>query len=382
MTRGPTVYCCRGYIGLSPSGSGVLYPIYTANGANVSFVQELGRDGEITNFIPFYDEEHFRFFSSLASPERSLGDAGIYAFLSPESSLVELSHEQVGPLVRLGDVSVSDERLPVLTRLALARIGSASAREQIGLLERFLGERIRTRTARKIAVAAQKRTLSDTAAWWERYVADQQPPSKNINPFLAFETEDLFKWLYDNSYGENWSVGLATLMKRVVYDERLFDLLARMLASESLNIGTATARDQAIIGRGLELYSALGSSQRDFADAMCEHIGTGEVFALRKNVSIEVILEFIDDLDLQGHLDAPAIDIYLDKLSSEVIDSELASNLIERVLKSPVLRTGYPVRSYYSGLDRLERLKYLIKNSGRLGLVLDAKRRSSVLRAY
>jgi hypothetical protein len=372
-------YICVSYIGLSPTGSGFLYPLYSLANVNVPFVQELGREFEITKFIPFYDEEHFKIVESRIKPERNLGEPGLVAYFDADGVLVESDTALTGKAVRLGEIDVADKSLPLLTRLSLARMANASSAVQVQLLEDFLDHNLGSVARKRTAVAAHKRTSADREFWWDRYEEEQNPVAPS-NPFRDMDTEDIFTWLFENEGDEGWTLGLSTLMKKVLYDQRLFDLLITYLSSDATPLEDASEREMAIIGRGLELYSALGSPDRDFADAMAEYALSGEIFYLTRAVPSEIILDFIDQLDEANQIDVAAADIYLEQLGSDVIDGRLAYSLVGRILDSPALGTPYDSRSAFAGKNRLDRLKDLVKHRGRLGLVLDARLRNWILR--
>ena len=380
MTRAPTEFNCTGYIGLSPTGSGLLYPIYRANNANASFVQELGREGEITSFIPFYDYEHFRHYSSAGSRARSLGSEGLFAY-AEDAQLIELSYSDISGMVQDPGWSEKSEHLPILTRLALARIGRASQSKQLDLLNRFVESRLRSKVGQKAAIAAHKRfNLNLERYWVDLEDAGLDSGSSSTEEFEKYGTEELFEWLFQNESNQRWTNALKALIKRVVYDDRLFELIGRLVSMEQFNIENASRVEKIIVARGLEIYSLLSNASGDFAEAMYDYVLSGHIFCLSDVIAPSVIFEFIRHLEEEKTLDFLPIDTYLDLLKSDTISRDLAYALLGEIEISQDLNSLYSDKAFNAGMTRLDMFKHIVANYGRLGLVIDASRRREIAR--
>ena len=380
MKRASAYFTCAGYIGLSHNGSGLLYPVFTAPNINVSFTQEVGREGNITAFIPFYDHDKFKFYHSSSHQIKRLNDVSIYAFLDCSDRLREFDLVELGSLVRLSDPLVIDSSLPLLTRLSIARIGGAPQSIQLSLLKEFSKHYLKSDTVGKIIESAHNKFNYEKSKYWDSLELDDFGTGRNnyISEFSGFETEELFEWLFVNECDAQWSIALVKLMSRVIYDERMFDLIGRLISADNFSLADATRHEIAIVSRGVELYSNNNDSASNFAEAMYEHVINGSIFHLNSLISNKTIFDFIDQLERAGKIDFLPIDVYIDQLMSDTISREMAYDLIDQIESSESLRTFYPEKSAHAGLRRLEIFKSVIAEFGRLGLVVDLKRRRSI----
>ncbi len=382
MSRRPTTYICTGYIGLSKTGSGVLYPIYKTSGLNASFVQEVAQDGTISAFLPFYEHENFLSYSTELELQRVVGQDSIYSFLDGPD-MVEVTYKQVGELVNAVGWIDASARLPILTRLTLARIGKSSQSKQVELLGKFLKERVKSNSISAVVIAAHNRFHYNLERYWADDEADDGAVSGNLpNEFLNYGTEELFEWLFEHECNARWTFALRVLIRRIVYDERLFELIGRLVTMEGFDLSQASRLEKVIVARGLEIYKLLQSYSGDFAEAMYDYVLNGEIFSLAEVVEPKTILEFIDHLENENKLDFLAIDTYIDILRSDTITRDIAYALIDKISESQDLSARYTEKSAFPGWTRLDVFKDVVDRYGRLGLVVDAARRREVSRLF
>lgn len=346
---------------------------------NLDFVQEIGKDGTITAFIPFYDVENFRVFPSTIRVDRGISSTGLYAYLGT-FGLIESDHVEISKLARTNPEFFENNQIPALTRLAIARIGKAPEATQVRLFRSFLGGGPASDRAVKVLLAAQQRQFSTEKFWWDSQ--DDLPETENDDPAsMALEdAEEAFRWLFDNQCGPKWVDQLSRLMKVIVFDQRFFDLLSKLLSHKTDSGEEFSRKDKFMISRGMEFYSGKDGGEEDFADIMHDFILSRELFSFIPIASIGLIFSLIDRLDESGKLDGLAIDIYLEELSSEYISSEMATALIFRILDSQQLDQRYPEKSAKADQNRLHTLKTIVSGSGRIGLVVDRGVRQHVLR--
>ncbi len=373
-------YICKGYISASRSGSGLLYPIYRLGSLNFDFVQEIGKNGEITSFIPFYDIESFRVFFPMYERNCGISSFGLYAYIDQDGSLVECDHLDLSKLARTDSNFIENEKIPVLTRLAIARLGRAPETVQARLFKSFLASGPASKRSTKILLDAQNRQFSTEKFWWDNQEEFFEDDDDKIDSVSLQDVEDVFLWLFSEGYSRRWANQLSRLMKVIVFDQRYFDLLATLASHKAETSEEFTRREKFMIGRGIEFYSGKDGGEEDFADTMYDFITNGEIFSLVPVVSIRSILSFITKLDEAGKLDGIAIDIYLDELRSEYISSDVATALIFRVLESRHLRQRYPEGTPREDQTRLHTLKQIVSGSGRIGLVVDRSVRQHVMR--
>lgn len=376
MRRSHTTFFLDGYVGLSPLGLGILYPIFKAKSLNTSFAQEVGRDGRIISFIPFYDFEYFTFFTGSARDSTKIGDVSIYAFRDIDGRICELDFDAIGASIRLGDPLTTNENLDILTRLSLARIGRATQSRQVRLLREFSENRL-SPLATRIISSAHVKSAQEYEVVWDRIDSEKNdlPDTPPKNDFRNLNSEDIFAWLYENSYDSKWSLALWTLVNKIFYDDRIFELIARMISSPWFDFIDSTKIERKIVGHGLTLYTSLGGMEDDFADAMSDYAASGDIFSLSSVVSIETIVNFIEKLDANGKLEGTAVDIYMDRLTSDVIESSLAYVLVDKILDSSLIEEPYALNTIFEGKTRKDVLRDILKYNGRIGLVMHAKDR-------
>jgi hypothetical protein len=373
-------YECRGYISASKMGSGILYPIYTLGNLNFEFVQEIGRDGGITAFVPFYDIENFRVFPTSTGIMRGISSTGLYAYLGSNGQLVESDHIEISKLARTEPKFFESSHIPILTRLAIARIGKAAEAIQIRLFKDFLGEGPASNRAVKILLAAQQRQFSTEKFWWDSQDDRIDTENDDLDGIALEDAEEVFRWLFDHQCSAKWVNQLSRLMKIIVFDQRFFDLLSKIILHKSDSDETFSRKEKFMISRGMEFYSGKDGGEEDFADIMHDFILSREIFSFASIAGINLIFSFIDKIDESGKLDGLAIDVYLEELSSEYISSEMANALIFRILDSRQLDQRYPEKSAMADHTRLSTLKAIVAGSGRIGLVVDRTVRQHVLR--
>jgi hypothetical protein len=345
----------------------------------MSFVQEVGRDGEIVSFIPFYDIDYFQTYVTHDKIDRRTGDASLYAYLGTNSDIVEIDIKQIQRLAKDLSSPLWLRELPALTRLSLARLGGASSVNQLRLLEEFSAARVPPRAA-KIARAAHRRNASDQHRVWNHIIEEEGLFTGDVaqpNPFKKMSVDDIFAWLYENDCSaENWVLGLRYLIGRISYDERLFEIITKLCAG--IEISEASVDEISIIARGLEIARYYDGDNFDFLDMMHDYVLDSSIFLLSPPTSATIIINFIDELERVGKLDGLAVDIYMDQLSSETIDTEFAEELVEKILGSDNLYSRYADKSYQSGLTRLDVLQRILTNNPRLGLVVDERTRKAI----
>ena len=376
---------CVGYISLTPSCEGALIPIFLREGMNVSFIQEVDRDYTVSALIPYYNDEEFRFISSIQFPIVNIGSSALFAY-NNDDRLVETSVRSLIGTYPNGPVFTSSS-LSLLTRLQLLRFVNAKPSEIRAAMESFLDSFDISLIAKNTTMRGQLRTLENSSAIWDEIeninkndVEDigAEPFSKNAISGLS--DDELFQWLLDNELSQLWLYAAFRLADRKPFDERLFDILAKMCASDEFVLSDASDTELYLIRVGIELIfmSKDSPSMRDFGDGLFDFVMDGTILGLRSQIGVRNITSLIDWMATIGILNGFPVDVYIDLLRSEVIDREFAIFLIELILlESDTLRS--PVRQHDSGMTRIEQLQALVSQSGRLGLVVPVSLRRAVM---
>ncbi|WP_147291646.1 hypothetical protein [Sphingorhabdus pulchriflava] len=368
---------CVGYISITTSKNGVLYPIFHHGSINWPFVQEIDINGKITSFIEFFDTDKFVFIPSLRSWFCREGDYSRYAYYDSAGTLCETSYEEIGPAIRTGELALNDERLPLLTRLTLARLGNAQESLLAELHESYL------RNCGLPDRSVTKLTRSDTRArrsndiWWEQIRAAEFGEGFVAESFKDTPTEEIFEWLFEYPVDEEWKRVFLVLARRVMFDDRIFDLLTKFLG-ESHNFTDFSHIDKLIVGRLIELYSYSDSDNNDIADILYDELMNGSIFYLCGTVEPRVILKYLDKItkkkDEEGDL-MQIIDSVIDYLSSDTSNVLIFMDLFWFIVDSNQLLVEYPSFSYYEGATRLDRLiaEYQFNPRFQLNLSKDGK---------
>lgn len=369
-------YICHGYIALSPTRNGILYPIYRRGAVNASFVQESDKDGKIGAFIAFYDFDEFSYVPALTPGSRNVGDDTLFAYINHNGLLVEITYADAQRMGREEPELFENTELPILTRLALARLSNAPQLIQMDRVREFGDRFLRTARARDAFRSTYSKLIDERRWIWERIESGgaehQDDKTALLEPFVGLDVEELFRWLFEYRYDRQWVAGFARLLRRVGFDERVLDLIGRMLTDVDFDWSTASAIEKSIIARGIETYLARNESHNDFEDVMNDFILSGEIFDLANVAGVGLLFEFIDLLDSRLRLSSPVIDVYIDGLQRPDLSTELAVYLVSQILNSPHLDLPYP-----RGPDEIsdpptreDRFRIILKESGRLSLVL------------
>lgn len=347
-------------------------------------MQETNRDGKISSFIPFFDFDEFRYVPTATSIQRGIGDETLFAYIDGNGLLKELSHSDAQRLGREETTIFGDTGLPILTRMALARLANAPQLTQMECVRQF-GERfLKSKISRDVFKISYSKLINERRRFWDKINAlDSEEHSRYTSGiFDKINTEDLYRWLFDNLYSDVWISGLAKLLKMVSSDERILDLLTMLLTSEDFYWAAATARERAIIARGVETYLDSPTGHGGFEDVMEEVVLSAEIFDIADTLKSSVVVDFVDHLDHRSKLSSPAIDVYLEGLERDNLTSDLAYQLISVIMQSEHLDLLYKTSddSFQEAYTRRDRFRDLITDLPRISLVVPASLRADLRR--
>ena len=322
---GQAIFHCVGYLALSLSRNGILYPVFHHGKINWPFVQEIDENGRISSFIDFFETDMFVFVPSAENWSAIEGDYGRFAYYDANDSFREISYDEVGLSITAGEIALNDERLPLLTRLALARVGGAQEATLLDLHQKYL------RFCNLPDGSVATLTKSDARArrsqhfWWEQIKLDEFGDGYVAEGFRDSPTEDIFEWLFDQPVDEKWKKVFLVLARRVMFDDRIFDLLTKFLG-EVQNFADFSHIDKFIVGRLVELYGNYSSEQSDVADILYDELVSGHIFYLCDIVKPEAMIQFIQKVSLvkdkEGDL-GQIIDSIIDYLTSSTAHSSI-----------------------------------------------------------
>lgn len=326
---------CVSYISASPKRHGVLHAVLGTAHENASFVQEMNEIGEITDFIEFSDFDNFHSSFSLTSPIVTLGSEGLVAFYLPDGSL----HETTVPALR--KLIVHDEellsKLPTLTQIHIQRLTSPKRLYSGELFAKFCKEHNLNEKASSIFFSANLRTIQEGPQIWARIKEIPEPirPDVDDNKIHA-DLEDLIRDLFSTHIDDSWIVKFVFLLRNVAFDDRLLELGERFISDDTVDFFKHPSSPR-ILSRLMDLasYIASGSLVSDFWDALVDPISSGEICSAIDAENIAIIGRKIDDLYSSEVIKRDSKSIFLDELDNSVITHELASAILDYLLRLP-----------------------------------------------
>ncbi len=353
-----SIFHCTGYLSISPSCSGLLYPVFRLGNLNASFVQEVDEYGIIQAFVEFWDVDKFRFIASHKAPAVSVGDQSVYAFLNRADVLFEVSFSTFGRAVRTGEFLVDAGQFTNLTRLGIARLTSSNWDEVSSCLDRYLQSKSLSSKSRDTIKKANLSANIHQSSWWKQIGQLEYGSARLAREFKSKNIEDIFAWLFKNVVDDEWRRVFLVIMKRVVTDFRVTDLILKFLG-ENPSFENYDRIDKIIVGRALEVYIFADVTDVDFSDIMFDSIVTGDFFHLEGPVSANTMFKYIStlirDREPQGDLEN-IIDSLIDYLLSDNLSKNLADGILRIVMGSSLLHGTYSGRSAFEGDTRLVRL--------------------------
>jgi hypothetical protein len=354
---------CVGFISISNSGNGILYPVYGRDGVNASFVQEIDADGKIHDFIEFLEIDHYKFFRYDGLMSRVVGDWSIFAFFSESHLRVEDCYN-LGQLIRLGAIDLDGDVLPLLTKLGLARVAQIGGKRQQSIFESYISACDLGVSSGRRMIRIENTLTKKQSHWWDDVYKSENKISRTAYEVKGAAVDDIIRWLDQNPVDNDWKVVCRSLFRRVLFDERIGDLLVKFL-NYADDFTEYDVISKAIVGRGIELYSESSAYQGDFEEIIFDKIVDGTIFylfsVLTRSVMVRFFESIIDRKESEGdHL--ILIDSMIDYLSANQIIPFVAGSIFD-VLIQRELRVAYPQNSFYNGYCRLDRLVYIYENN-------------------
>ncbi|MBB3860800.1 hypothetical protein GGQ88_002069 [Novosphingobium hassiacum] len=354
---------------MSSSGNGVLYPIYMKSGGNVPYVQEMDKSGNITDFIEFLDLENFNIYYCEEVYQRSIASNCLFAIMVG-SVLQVFDFSEANKLIRYGELKDKFDELPPLTRLGLSRIAALPNSSHLEIHQQYL-DSCKLKSNISAMRKAEIRLVSSQGKWWEGVFEREFGHSEDVSSLHKADREEIINWLFENDVSLSWKIVVEKLLRRVLFDERISDLLFKFVSSmDDMEEYDSTAKQ--IVGRGLELYIRNPKYGGDFEDVMIDKIFDGTFFYLGTSLSAAVMEEFLFIL-IKGKEEVgehfALIDSLIDYLDSDVIIPRIV-NVIMNVLFEFDLTEYYGDKSFYEGLNRIERLVEAFKEAPSVGLYL------------
>lgn len=340
-------------------------------------MQEIDRDGRISDFLEFFDLDEFIFVATSTNRTVTKGSDSLYAYTNSSGGMIESTYADLGRLVRTKQIDLCDEKLPLLTRLGLARIGGANEVDVTQLREQFLqSKRIPSPSISRIS-RCEFRARLNINRWWEEIDKTEQG-ARYIPPELKkADLESLFEWLFETDVDEIWKNAFLLLAKKVMFDERMLELGLKFLStcSEFESFGST---DKYVVGRIIELYSSFTHDSSDVADVLFDELISGNIFYLSNTISPEILIDFIGKIyqDRRFRDDSRQIvDAVIDYISSDTANKKISRDLFWFVVDSELILEEYPKRSNFEGMTRLDRLILEFQTNSRFQLNLSDEQR-------
>lgn len=381
----PSFPRCAGYLSLSPLRNGLLYPLFTVSGVNVPFVQVVNADSQIDAFVPFYDVEYASIVPSLAGRQAQVGHAALLAYYDANKILVETDAEEL----KAGWQSLvlsEDQPLPTLTRLHIVRVVGADPTLKRSLAKEFLNQNGVSGAMAAAVMRSEARFDQDIKSFWGRVSRFNDTPeagparSVSIERFIRLSTEELFEWLFEAEVDRLWHRVLNVLIRRIVFDERIFDLLAKLVSAEGFDILGASDLEKRIVAMGIHLFRLSGGSDvgKDFIDCLEEFVSSGQMFDMFPIMTATQVIELMEWMELHAMLSTSVGSVLIEMLHREDLPKHIAVPIVSHLLAT-VERLSSDTVSHQDNNTLLDKFRLLVAHHGRLGLVLPAGLRKRVL---
>ena len=213
MKRNPT-YLCTSYFGLNPNFSGIMYPIFVRDGGNIPYIQEIDRDGRITDFLEFTDLEHFFSIQKLGERRVTVGDLSLLAFMQGQA-LREFDHDEVRNLVLNGQMDLNADDISPLTKVGLSRIAKLPSGRHREIFSQYLTSCSFDSRSVARSVRAEVRANLSMESWWSSIHLSEFGCSEAAVALEHSPVDDVIHWLYENEVNEDWKEIFSGLLRRV-----------------------------------------------------------------------------------------------------------------------------------------------------------------------
>lgn len=356
-------YRCTGFISVSSSGNGVLYPIYGREGVNSAFVQEVDSDGKIHDSIEFLELDQFRFFHINASTEKAVGDYGLFAFFLGKELCVH-DHQSLGQSVRLGHIDLESNELPSLTRLGLARVSGIGGDRQLSIYSEYLRSCRIDSVSTSRMVRVDRSLIQLQSYWWNEVYRFENSIGREADEVRSSSTDDIIHWLTENPVDNDWKLVCEALLRRVIFDDRVGDILVKFV-NESEDFAEYDFLSKVIVGRGIDLYSESNWYQGDFEEILFDSIIDGSIFYLFSALSKRTMSRFFDSIIDKKESEGDhiyIIDSIIDFIAEGHVVPKLAGYLVDILVRKD-LTVRHSERTFFEGYCRLDRLVHIYETN-------------------
>jgi hypothetical protein len=193
------------------------------------------------------------------------------------------------------------------------------------------------------------------------------------------ENEMNIRWLVDEPVSTSWLKVCSFIFSRVVYDERMFDILVKLVDHLSGNIKEAGLIEKKLIALGIErVFISNLDDCRDFVDSLHDFVSSGDIYEFEEFFGYRQIDTFINWMREHNMLRRSLASIFISMLKSETIDGNLANYILNKLLEMR-WEIEDDIKQKGNHLSQLQELKSIVRESGRIGLVTSASIRRKIM---
>jgi hypothetical protein len=293
-----STFHCQGYISVSHTKRGFLYPLFQHRNDNIPYFQIIDKDFVVRDMVPFLIQflrsEDFEIVPTLVSPKIQINEPCVIAFITNDNILIEGNINTISDYYESLATGEVDQQIPLLTRLQLSRFFDKSLRDKIRLVKQYSDAHISRPGAQRLYKLTEIYLHNHNSKIWSSINNNSNKEVfGNVSMFDKLDTEGLFIWLINNTYHSLWRFAWLDYSGRKEGEFELARIVCDTICRRNETLSRADQLDLTIVARLIRIFRNAGSPPQEFIDLIVDSLKDASLLKLERYINWKDLLTFV-----------------------------------------------------------------------------------------